>query len=188
MSKYTVETVGPVTIVWADEGLGITALGRITQGMPKEAVMDIGMAARIGAFMVMGLAKDLDAYKSTNPPAGPIVIAEIAQAGTLYCGEALKEIENFLDGYDRGQSSNALLQCTSGINCISDARSAHAHPHDKSDIGRCVRLYLGSSVVREHFHKTATLSDDWRATVENWSDTLASFDQDSKTANSPTPK
>lgn len=172
-SSYTIENVDGVLLVWSTTGVPIAAMSSILKLAPAKAVMDIGLSSRIGAAMAIGLPSDLEAYRKSGPAACEKVQRQVKMAATSYTGKELEEITVYLDGYDRGQSADALLQITTGVECANDPR---AYPRDLGDLGRCVRLFRACQAVRENFIKAATISETWRAIVDNWDQKLASVD------------
>lgn len=162
--ECTVQTVDGVTIV-RSQALPLQMMADFYKSMPKGADHDVAMGSRIGAVLVLGMPQALRAFRLAHPPASPTVLGQIAQARALYAGVRADELVAYLDGYDRGQSADALCQASTGIDCAS---SPGAHPHDDDDLGRCLRLYGASAVVRENFAKVATLGPVWAGLVKNW--------------------
>ena len=155
--QYSVEESNGVTIIRADS-VGLTTWASLVKGFSKTAVLDIGLANRIGAHTVIGSPTALQAYRASNPPACALVQRQLAEAALAFKGERLAQIFSYLDGYQRGASADALLAATAGLDC---ARNKLAIPHDNSDLARCARLYKNCAVVRQNFEKVRKVSSDW---------------------------
>ena len=155
---------GGVTLVDAEAGLAMSDMTKILALGSKGAVLDVALASRLGVILAFGLKKDLQAFKDSKPFAGERVRSEIMHAERSDV-DSKPEVVAYLDGYERGQSADALLQASTGIQC---ARNQSAYPHDASDMGRCVALYNSSAAVRNGFSKVSALCPEWKAIVENW--------------------
>lgn len=164
MQNYTISINGGVTLVDAEAGLAMSDMTKILALGSKGAVLDVALASRLGVILAFGLKQDLKAFKDTKPLAGERVRSEILQAKRSNVSSK-PEVVAYLDGYERGQSADALLQASTGIQC---ARNQAAYPHDSSDMGRCVALYNSSAAVRNGFSKVSALCPEWKAIVENW--------------------
>jgi hypothetical protein len=164
MQTYTISMNGEVTLVQAQAGLALSDMTKILSLGPKGAVLDVALASRLGVILAFGLEKDLQAFKDSKPLAGERVRSEImhAERSNVDCKN---EVVSYLDGYERGQSADALLQASTGIQC---ARNQSAYPHDASDMGRCVSLYNRSAAVRNGFSKVSALCPEWKAIVAAW--------------------
>lgn len=163
--RYTVEQVANVRLVFSESGIPIQDFVKLTADLPKGAVMDISLAQRVGAVMAMGLPADLNAYKLTNPPVSQEIARLIAEVNTRYGeSEEARQITDYLSGYDRGSSADAMLQAATGIECASHKT---AHPHDAADMGRCQRLYRSCNLVRQNLQNVGELSETWSLLVQD---------------------
>jgi hypothetical protein len=158
---YTTQIIDKVTLVFADQGIPMHAYAALMREQPKAAVMDIGLAGRVGARLAMGLPEDLKAYRLTKPTICQKVQCEIFMAQGMRLEPELEhQIKEYLSGYDRGSSSDAMLQAATGIQC---AANPDAYPHDGDDLGRCGKLYDSCAVVRTNIDKVALLGLKWAA-------------------------
>lgn len=163
-ANHTVELIDGLTIVRCPgAGLPMDLVGKILGRAKKGEVLDVALAGRIGALLVFGLKQDLAAYRATEPAICQAIENEVAAARAAYTGLELQEIVNYLIGYDRGSSADALLMATTGLPL---KKEADAVPHDSSDLGRCIRLYGVCSVVRENLIRAGGLLSTWEAPLK----------------------
>lgn len=162
--NYSLKVINSVTIVYA-EFLSLALMSKLMRGGGRHDVLDIALANRIGAILAFGSATDLAVFRKTNPPAGPVVLAEIARAKSFVLSEAAIA---WLDGYDRGASSNALFAVACFPLKILDLHGPAliAAPHDDADFGRCQRLMQLVPEVASGMHKAAGLSPEWAVTTK----------------------
>ena len=166
--RYTVEEVANVRLVFSEQGIPAQDFVKLTSDLPKGAVMDISLAQRVGAVMAMGLPADLNAYKLTNPPVSQEIARLIAEVNTRYGeSEDARQITDYLSGYDRGLSADAMLQASTGIQVASGKSDRSAHPLDEHDMGRCRRLYASCNFVRQNLHKVGELSESWSLLMQD---------------------
>jgi hypothetical protein len=68
----------------------------------------------------------------------------------------------------RGVSSNTIFTVLTGVDALAGSQASH--PHDPSDLDRC--LCLLDAVPRLHLeiHKMAHVSPEWAALVARWAD------------------
>lgn len=174
---HSVQVIRGVTIVTVESGaLSMTTMTKLLRNAQADAVLDLALQQRIGAELVFGAKAALAAYRATNPPVCEAIQHLVAEATLRFSGPAMEEIRAYLEGYDRGASADALLQATSGVQCAG--RHPSATPSDSSDFGRCLRLYLACSVVRENFG-AAEVFQQWDSAMKKlWHATLADAGRD----------
>ena len=78
-----------------------------------------------------------------------------------------QRVLEWLAGPDTGLSSEAMAFCRLGIE-----RRGHwdgtEHPHDPSDLNRCLLLVEQVPEVRDAFGDIACLSDEWNMIIDHW--------------------
>lgn len=168
--SYTVHFKNGVTLVYASNGISISDFAKLSKMGSKDAVLDIALQNRVGAVMAFGDKKALRDFRESGRVACDKVLRQISDARSTLKNSAatqqeIDEVAGYLDGYDRGQSADALLRATTLLEVASDT---FAYPHVADDMGRCVRLYKSSSLVRSNFQRIASLNSDWALITEHW--------------------
>jgi hypothetical protein len=158
--KYTVEMILGCKVVSGTLPLRDSA--QIMQSMGKDAELDIAMAHRIGAKLVMGAPKDLAALRAAGLPPGHQVSQDLARAKTAGLSEAACD---WLDGYDRGNSSDALFSVCTGVTVGSGTKSL---PRDLADLGRCVRAAASVPEIGANLARAKSMGPDWASLVDEW--------------------
>lgn len=156
---YRVQNIENCKIIWGH--IPITDLVSITASMPKKALMDAGLADRIGATFVCGLRDDLlRLQQRTDLPISERRHRDFRQAQALALPSV---VADWLLTGDRGASSNALCKGIFGI----PEDTGPDHPHDPDDFGRCHR-FLEKTQALEHIGRMRQVSQIWNALVDRW--------------------
>lgn len=99
-------------------------------------------------------------------------------------------ITGWLRSDDRGRSSEAMLAhlgpLATGqywVDVPADARDAH--PHDPSDLGRCVKLLDAAPELRPHHPRMAELSATWARLVAAWDELESLYREELPTGSAP---
>jgi len=79
-------------------------------------------------------------------------------------------VGRWLSGFDTGMSSTALAMTVLGVPVTP------SHPHDPSDLGRCLRLIERVPEAREAVDKLAATDPYWAALAVEWDALKASYD------------
>ena len=171
-----VKKINGVTLVFANRGFPINDLIHYMKlAESKDCNLDLGLANRVGAVLVFGKQSDLTAYRATNPTLSAVNKAQVEEARVVFDGEEFLEIENYITGYDRGQSADAMLCAATGLEV---ANNRLAMPQDDADMGRCKRLYESCGVVRRNAGQIEQLCPGWKPIikqiVDDYADGIAS--------------
>lgn len=162
MSHFSVETIAGCTVLRGS--VPIPQFTALAKTLPRNAVLDLGAASRMGASFVMGTQEQLNALRAMNLPAGPQVQEDLAKARAAGLSS---EATAWLDGYDRGNSSNSLFAATTGVRVSGSG--AHI-PLDAADLQRCVMLVHQVPEVRSNLCKAGVLSASWKKLADNWAE------------------
>ena len=163
---YTVKTVGRCTLVFGP--VPMRDMARLMKQAPKKAVMDIGIAGRIGATLVFGLREDLDSLPLDELPINPtrLADAEVAKNAGLP-----KAVQDWLIYGERGLSSEAMCKAIWGMPAsASDAR----YPLDVDDLKRCI-LMVDVTGALDRVQQAAGLSPEWREIMAVWDELYPAF-------------
>lgn len=105
-----------------------------------------------------------------------IVDALAKPEGKSYPGMGLKE---WMQSDDTGMSSVFMAATLSGFS------RPYAHPHDPSDLGRCIRLLDAVPELRERLDKMKTTGKEWAALVDNWEELTELYHQEFPSGSAP---
>jgi hypothetical protein len=140
---------------------------------------DSAVSARMGATLAFGTPEALDRLRAANLPAGPAVQREIAAARAA----GLSEVAiRWLDGYERGSSSDALFSVTTGVQ-VGNPERARALPGSPDDLDRCLELARNVPEVRDNLERARTLGEKWARLLDHWQE-LASLPEAEYKSNS----
>lgn len=157
--EYTVSYLGNCRIVRGP--VPVKDLMMLTSGFAENAEMDIGLADRIGASLVIGHPEDLVALRQRDD----LPVSEERQAAA-YAAQAMgltTSVAEWLLTGERGRSSDALCKAIFGFPQAACAD----HPHDPSDLRRCI-LFLEKTGSRGSLYRANQMSSSWAALVKEW--------------------
>jgi hypothetical protein len=139
---------------------------------PKKAVMNIGLADRIGATLVFGLKEDLERLPVSELPISPKRLADAAAANAAGLPGA---VQDWLTEGDRGMSSNAM--CKAIWSGVPEGAENH-HPRDVDDLSRCIAM-VDATQPGNRIQQAATISPEWAEIMVVWDDLYATFKRES---------
>lgn len=154
---FTVKNVAGCRLVYGP--IPVSELAMLTHGMSKRAQADFDMASRIGATMVIGEPKALEALRQLNLPVSEARRRE-AQAAR---DAGLPAVAAWLLEGRRGASSNAMCRRFFGI----PGGAGIDHPHDPSDLRRCID-FLDATGSHDKLPRMADVSEPWSRLVGAW--------------------
>lgn len=178
--KITLEWVGNVCVVTAENAVSIRTLNMVTSNLPRKAVFDSDAARILKATMVVGLQAEIDELvrkRRSHYDAEQTALAR--QAGLP------AEAARWLTHGQRGQSSFALFCCL--MDYSGDGSVSTAHPRDPADFARCLLMLEMVPVARERLAKAAALSETWARLIKRWDEVEALFRSEAPDWNKPTP-
>ena len=161
MSDFRMETRKGVLLTFGD--LPITKMAGVVEMAPKGAVLAPGIASALGASLAAGLPEDVEALEKE-------IMAELKEAPPHIPGLPPK-LAAWLMGPDTGLSSLAMLSKLEGIK----TRDPEAWPRDAGDFGRCLGLLAVAPEYRDRMSEIATISPEWSAIVDRWSELEALY-------------
>lgn len=176
---YTVKTVGGCTMVFGP--VPMMDMAGLIKRAPKKAVMDIGLADRIGATIVFGLKEDLERLPVSELPISPKRLADAAAANAAGLPGP---VQNWLTEGDRGASSNAMCKAIwSGV----PEGAEHDHPLDVDDLSRCIAM-IDATQPSDRIQRAATISLEWAEIMAVWDHLHSTFKRESAEMNEGSPK
>ncbi len=168
---FTIQNVAGCRLVFGP--IPVSELAMLTHGMSKRALADLELASRIGATMVIGEPKDLEALRQLNLPVSDARRGEAQAAHDA----GLPAVAAWLLDGRRGASSNAMCRRFFGI----PASAGIDHPHDPSDLRRCLD-FLDTTGSHDKLARMADVSEPWSRLVSAWDLLLDSLRSEPVTA------
>lgn len=76
----------------------------------------------------------------------------------------------WIHGGERGTSSNTIVEFMEGLppGTMSGNSCFGNHPHDPSDLARCIKLLIHVPEYRDRLSEMKAVSKVWSALVDNW--------------------
>lgn len=164
MSTYTVTERGGCRIITGE--LPLSAIGVLTHGMSRKAVMDVNLARMLGATFVVGEPADIDRLKED-----PSVVAQARDRVSTTHQHLSDAARAWLATGERGISSDAMFARLSG----SVPRTT-ATPSDTADLRRCRLLLEQVPEFGTKFPMMADISPTWAALVQRWDELCTLMD------------
>lgn len=171
---YTVKTLGGCTMVFGP--VPILDMVGLMKRAPREAVMDIGLADRIGATLVFGLKEDLKRLPVSELPISPKRLADAAAAKAAGLPAV---VQGWLTEGDRGMSSNAM--CKEIWGGVPEGAENH-HPLDVDDLSRCIAM-IDATQPGNRIQQAATISPEWAEIMAVWDRLHSTFKRESAEMN-----
>ncbi|NTU56304.1 MAG: hypothetical protein HGA79_08650 [Anaerolineales bacterium] len=143
-------------------------IAMLSHGFSKHAVIDVGIADRIGATIVIGEPDDTEALRTDQDlPVSPM---REGQAKLAASKNLPASVINWLRTGERGLSSNAMCQY---IYCFKIS-AGKDYPHDPDDLGRCLK-FLAAIGRPDAYEVMADVSPEWSALVNIWPSLVRRF-------------
>lgn len=93
-----------------------------------------------------------------------------------------KILEWVFTSEDVGMSSKAMAAASVGVTkCTS-------HPHDPSDLNRCVKLVGEIPEIKEKFHLISELSPTWKRLIDKWDELESTLKSEVESGSGRAPK
>jgi hypothetical protein len=155
---YTVKKIANCRIVFGQ--IPVSDLMMLTGGFSKKSVMDLSIASRIGATIVIGEPEDIEVLRGINLPVSAARQADYLAANELGIRNS---VSLWLRNGERGSSSEAMCKHIFGV----PAEAGKSHPHDPDDLRRCV-LFLEQTDSSNLAYSMRDVSPEWTALVDHW--------------------
>lgn len=171
---YTVKTLGGCTMVFGQ--VPILDMVGLMNRAPGKAVMDVGLADRIGATLVFGLKEDLKRLPVSELPISPKRLADAAAAKAAGLPAV---VQGWLTEGDRGMSSNAMCRAIWGG--VPEG-AENQHPLDVDDLSRCIAM-VDATQPGNRIQQAATISPEWAVIMAAWDHLRSTFKRESAEMN-----
>lgn len=158
-NEYTIATLERCKIIFG--AIPLSDMQALLKLVAEDAVMDITLADKIGATLVIGRSDDLAKLrlrKDLEPSPKRIADEEAAKRLGL-----TGEVQDWLINGERGSSSNAMCKVFFGVPSTAGVN----HPLDSADFRRCC-LFLATTNSHDQIHKMSLVSAEWAALVKVW--------------------
>lgn len=164
---FTVKSMLGCRIIFGS--IPVANFAMIGSGFSKSAVFAPDIADRIGATLIIGEPKDIEALRKAGLPVSEQRHADYLAATQL----GLHKVATWLRTGERGASSNAMCKHIFG----APMGAGDAYPRDPDDLRRCV-LFLDATDAHDKVSAMAGVSRQWAGLVGCWPDLLAIFKEE----------
>lgn len=165
---YTIKKIAGCRLVFGK--VPASDLAMLTGGFSKKAVMDITIANRIGAAMVIGEPEDIEVLRGMDLPVSASRHADFLEAHELGIRNS---VAMWLRNGERGSSSEAMCKSIFGV----PESAGKDHPHDPDDLRRCVE-FLEQTEASDMVHGMRVVSPQWAALVDHWDELVGLLRQE----------
>jgi hypothetical protein len=169
---FTVNNICGCRIVYGP--VPMSEVGMLTHGFSNKALMDVDLASRIGATLVIGEPGDLEDLRWMDLP----ISDERRNDSHAASHKGLDKVASWLADGERGRSSNAMCKRIFGIPENAD----DSHPYDPADLRRCL-LFLDATDARDKVSLMSDVSEQWGRLVARWDELTALFESEYATGN-----
>ena len=90
--------------------------------------------------------------------------------------ETLSQAMHWLVNCRTGLSSKCMLATIVNGEPIIGGMDATFHPHDPSDLQRCISLLNSAPELRDHLYVMKKVSKEWKVLIEHWTELEASYE------------
>ncbi|WP_313043235.1 hypothetical protein [Acinetobacter sp.] len=90
--------------------------------------------------------------------------------------ESLSQAMHWLVNGSTGLSSKCLLATIINGGPVLGGYDSKFHPHDPSDLQRCIGLLNSAPELRNHLHMMKKVSKEWKVLIEHWTELEASYE------------
>lgn len=159
---YEVKVIQNCRLIFGE--VPLSDMAGLLRSFGKNAIMDINLAKRVGALMVIGAPEDIQALWAMNLPPSA---ANQAEHDNLM-KQGFPRVAHWLLHGERGLSSEAMCKALYGV----PACARQDHPRDGDDFRRCV-LFLDQTESRSDpnlWKQLRALSAEWAALVAHWAE------------------
>lgn len=156
-------------------GVPPCAMEDLVKLCPKKAVMDPDLARAWDALFVAGTPENLN--KLANHP-----VTEARRKGLSAGTKVSPAAAQWLENGDFGLSSYAIFHKMTGAVPPRAPRETTNHPHDPSDLRRCLLLLEAVPEFEPRLGEMREVSDVWARLVDSWSELKSKFDEEARGA------
>lgn len=157
MTTYTITERGGCRLVTG--AVPARSFGVLSNGMPRNAVLDPHAARLLGVTFAIGTRENLDTLIND-----PQVVAAARQRAELIGSGLSESAKEWLALGQQGTSSLTLFQRLTGKTLVD----TESHPSDPADLGRCRQLLEQVPEFRERLHELVQVSTQWASLVQHW--------------------
>lgn len=168
-TQYRIERLCGCIITYGT--MPIRAMVDLMEELGDEAQMEMLLAKKLGASMVMGCHENLEAL--AQEPSIKQQITQRIKASTEGFHIPQSAIRWLEDGH-RGMSSDTIFVAMTGVPLIEAGDMSH--PRDVSDFLRCRSLLESVPEFAQRRDELKALSAHWSALVVHWDELCASVD------------
>ena len=168
-NAFSIQNISGCRIVFGS--VPISEFTMLMHGFSKKALMDIGLANRIGAAFVIGEPEKIDALRKMDLPVSQQRLQEYQDAITSGAGDGENHcVAVWLRDGDRGKSSNAMCKRFFGV----PQSAGNDHPHDPDDLSRCI-AFLDHTQSHGRIYLMRDVSLQWSALVDAWTEIVDAY-------------
>lgn len=162
---FTVKSIAGCRVVYGK--IPVSQFAMLNHGFSKKAIVDISIANRIGATLVIGEPDDIEVLRGMDLP-----VSEARHLDYLAAAELgiRNSVAMWLRNGERGESSDALCKHIFGV----PESAGKSHPYDPDDLRRCV-LFLDAADAHDRVHAMRDVSPEWAVLVDAWDELVASL-------------
>jgi hypothetical protein len=171
-TEYRIERQHGCIITYGS--MPITTMVELMAEVGEEGQMDMALANKLGASMVLGESHAL-ANLAQDPDIQQQVLARIQDSVGNY--NIPQSAIRWLEEGQRGLSSETIFVAMTGIPLIE--ADDLSHPHDVSDFLRCRMLLESVPEFAARRDELKALSAHWSVLVPHWDELCALVDQES---------
>jgi hypothetical protein len=143
----------------------------LAHGFSKRALMDMDIADRIGATLVIGEPQALAALKKLSLPLSPERTAAAAAAEH----QGLTPLAEWFRSGEHGRSSKAMAKRIFGL----PRNAGEDTPRDASDLRRCLQ-FVEATQCADRVELMRDVSPQWNRLASGWADLTARFNADAR--------
>jgi hypothetical protein len=96
--------------------------------------------------------------------------------------EITKNINQWLQYGNRGISSETIVTHLTGVHIVNNYFGLE-HPHDPSDLNRCVELMKTAPEIKEEFYRMKEVSNIWSVLVDHWDELVLLMEKEKEQNN-----
>jgi hypothetical protein len=183
-TEYRIERQHGCIITYGS--MPITTMVELMAEVGEEGQMDMALANKLGASMVLGESHALTTL-AQDPTIQDQILARVKASTDSY--NIPQSAIRWLEEGCRGLSSETIFVAMTGIPLIE--ADDLSHPHDVSDFLRCRLLLEGVPEFAARRDELKALSAYWRALVPHWDELCELIDQEApawRDSGGPCPK
>ena len=166
-TTYTITAMGRCRVVYGT--FPLADFDMLLHGFSDAAKMDLALAERIGASLVIGEPEDLKALRLQPLP--------LSQRRQDYAEAArTRGLPLLAQWFEQGDVGMSALALCHHLFCLPEEPHS-SHPLDPDDLNRCLK-FLRAVSAEDRLPEMACVSDDWRRLVAIWPTLVSTFDRE----------